>query len=123
MPTKSTSMSRRDGEFLPSVRGLSGAPQPIIQICDFSSGAAIARRMEEERLLPRSNDDGLDAVDWRKRVEQAFPTLASIATDPKLAGGRPEVECWRRHCVDVHRVAQHGEVGFLFRQPVRELPP
>src|SRR6185369_97147 len=73
--------------------------------------------------MTSSHDGDLHAVDWRQRVEEALPALAAVTTDPKLAGGCPEVERGRRQLVDVHRVAQHREITLLFRQPLRELLP
>src|SRR5439155_6157275 len=55
--------------------------------------------------------------------EQALPPLAAVAPDPELSGGRPEVEGWRGQLVEVHRIAQHGEIALFLRQPLRELLP
>src|ERR1041384_1149175 len=69
-------------------------------------------------------DDGdFHAVNRRERVEQALPFLAAVAAEPELAGGGAEVERGRRKFVDVHRVAQHGEVGGFFGETLAELFP
>src|SRR5436309_13520653 len=63
------------------------------------------------------------AVDWRERVKQAFPFLAAVAPNPELSSRGAQVERRRPQLVDVHGIAQHGEVTLPFWQPFRELLP
>src|ERR1700730_11278823 len=72
---------------------------------------------------PNSHDCNLDAVDRGQRIEQAVPLLAALPPDPELTGRRSEVERGNLEAVDVHRVAQDGEVALLVRQPTRESAP
>ena len=51
---------------------------------------------QQPKAIQSSHDGHLHAVDRRERVEQAFPLLAAVATDPELAGGRPKIEGGRR---------------------------
>src|SRR5205823_6557739 len=70
-----------------------------------------------------SDDGNLDVVDRRQRIEQALPLFAAFSANPELAGRRAEVERRRLEPIDVHRIAQNGEVALLFRQPARESVP
>src|SRR5437773_11217181 len=70
-----------------------------------------------------SHDRDLDVVNRGQRIEQAVPLLTALPPDPKLTGRRAEVECGCLEPVDVHRVAQDGEVALLLRQPTREPAP
>src|SRR5690348_5441883 len=70
-----------------------------------------------------SHDRDLDVVNRRQRIEQAVPLLTALPTDPQLTGRRAEVECGCLEQVDVHRVAQDGEVALLLWQPTRDAAP
>src|SRR5215469_17317010 len=70
-----------------------------------------------------SHDRDLDVVNRGQRIEQAVPLLTPLSPDPQLAGRRAEVECRRLKPVDVHRIAQDGEIALLFRQSPREPTP
>src|SRR5215471_11481961 len=72
---------------------------------------------------PNSHDGDFDVVYGGQRIKQAVPLLAALPPDPQLTGGRAEVECGCPEPVDVHRVAQDGEVALLLRQPTREPTP
>src|SRR5690348_13217027 len=64
-----------------------------------------------------SHDRDLDVVDRGQRIEQAVPLLTTLPPDPQLTGRRAEIECRCLELIDVHRVAQDGEVALLPRQP------
>src|SRR5437879_8577696 len=70
-----------------------------------------------------SNDGHLHAVDRRERIEEAVPALAAVAPNPELTGRRSHVERGRLQVINVERIAEDGEVGFLFRQAAREPLP
>src|SRR2546427_798577 len=72
---------------------------------------------------PNSHDRDLDVVDRGQRIEQAVPLLTALPPDPELTGRRSEVERWCLEPVDVHCVAQDGEVALLLRQPTRDPAP
>src|SRR2546426_10528977 len=75
------------------------------------------------RPLRSSHNGGLHTMDWRKRFEEALPSLAAVAAHPELSGGGPEIERGRLQVVDVQRVAQHGEIALLLGQSLRQLLP
>src|SRR5262245_65631090 len=65
----------------------------------------------------------LHAVDRRQRVEETVPLLAAVPPDPELARRGAEVERRRLLLVDVHRVAQHREIGLFLREAASEPAP
>src|SRR5882762_1779517 len=67
-----------------------------------------------------SHDRELEVVTLEQRIEEAVPLLTTLAPDPRLTGRGVEVECKCLEPVDVHRVAQDGEVALLPRQPTCE---
>src|SRR5215469_14964317 len=78
------------------------------------------RPSEHGRSKLASHDCDLDVVDRGQRIEQAVPLLTTLPPDPQLTGRRAEIECRCLELIDVHRVAQDGEVALLPRQPTCE---
>src|SRR5262245_32535147 len=62
-------------------------------------------------------------MDWRERLEQAVPLLATVASDPNLTGCRAKVECRRLEVVDIHAVALDRKVTFLLGEAASEPLP
>src|SRR5438477_2902741 len=68
-----------------------------------SIGLVVTACSQALRSAAASDDSGLHAMDGRKRIEQALPSLAAVAADPELSGRSPEIERGRRRPVGVQR--------------------